>query len=59
MRIYKFKPEQMARSCTVPENGLDALIDELKLANIGEKFEVEVTEMSQEDFDKLPEFEGW
>lgn len=59
MRVYKFKPEEMARSCTVTEDSLDTLTYELKLANVGEKYEVEVAEMSQDDFDKLPEFEGW
>lgn len=59
MKVFKYKPVDTASSCTISENELDALTDELKLANIGEKFEVEVAEMSQDDFDKLPEFEGW
>jgi hypothetical protein len=59
MKVYKLTHGKMAGSCTFPENGIDEIVDEISFANVGEKFEIEVQEMSQEDFDKLPEFEGW
>jgi hypothetical protein len=57
MRVYKLTHSGMARcvNCT----DLDVITGELDTANIGDKIGIEIAEMSQDEFDKLPEFEGW
>lgn len=59
MRVYELTHKVLAGNCTFSEDDLDTLLDEFKNANIGEVFEVKVSEMSKDDYDKLPEFEGW
>lgn len=57
MRVYKLTHSGMARCvyCT----DLDVITGELDTANIGDKILIEIADMSQDEFDKLPEFEGW
>lgn len=43
---------------TQPFNELFVLIDEIKEGQTGEKWEIEIIEMYQEEYDKLPEFTG-
>lgn len=57
MRVYKLTHSGMAGCvyCT----DLDVITHELYTANILEEIKIEIAEMSQDEFDKLPEFEGW
>ena len=57
MRVYKLTHSGMAR-CVYCKD-LDVITGELDTANIGDKIGIEIAEMSQDEFDKLPEFEGW
>ena len=41
-----------------PEEALNVLIDEIKDSEVGAKWTVELVEMTQEEYDRLPEFEG-
>ena len=43
----------------LPLHMFGALTDELECCDIGEGFEVKVCEMTDEEFDNAPEFEGW
>lgn len=56
MRVYKLTHSGMAGCvyCT----DLDVITGELDTADIGDKIGIEIAEMSQDEFDKLPEFEG-
>ncbi len=40
-------------------NATGILQDEFDGAEVGERIEVEYCELTQEEFDALPEFEGW
>ena len=42
-----------------PISALDDIKDFLTDGSKGEDCRVEISEMSQEEFDKLPEFTGW
>lgn len=41
-----------------PMDELGVLIDEIKEGSVGEHWDVDLIEMSQEDYEKLPEFQG-
>lgn len=57
MRVYKLYHSGIAKCvyCT----DLDVITGDLDTANIGDKILIEIADMSQDDFDKLPDFEGW
>lgn len=40
-------------------DAIDGIVDEVRMSDIGDKLFIELVEMSQEEFDELPEFDGW
>jgi hypothetical protein len=44
---------------TQPFTNLDVLLEEVREGEIGEKWSLEIVEMTQEDYDLLPEFNGY
>lgn len=61
MKIWKFdRADEPGGAMICDEIDLKTnLLDELKAADIGSSFTVEVGEMPKEDFDKLEEWQGW
>jgi hypothetical protein len=61
MRIYKLRiPEAGGNKwCAFSANARDGLMAEIELLEIGDHLEIEACEMTQEEVDALPEFEGW
>lgn len=61
MRVIKINPMgydgQMILSLS--EKGILGFMEELREDEIGAKWTVEVSEMDEEEFDKLPEHPGW
>lgn len=58
VRVYKLRLPDVSgkRWCLVEASGIK---DELEMAEAGDRFEIEVADMTQEEIDALPEFEGW
>jgi hypothetical protein len=56
--FYKVYPEGDKNYCIFRENDLQNIADWLAGANIGFKLIVERVEMTEKQFDKLPEYEG-
>ena len=55
---YKLsRPGLMGDFCIYPN--FDSIYFELDDAEVGEKFEIEIVEMTEEEFEDLGEFEGW
>ena len=56
--VYKLRIPDVGgkRWCLVD---LDQIRDEVEMGEVGDRFEIEVTEMTQKEIDMLPEFEGW
>lgn len=61
MKVWKFdRADQPGNAIICDKAGLKTnLLDELKAADIGSSFTVEVDEMTKEDFDKMEEWTGW
>ncbi len=59
MKVWQMSLEEDRRFFAVPESALDSVMEELRGLDIGEVTTIRVVEMSQEDYDKLPEFEGF
>ena len=59
MRVYKIRPIDEPPWLILPSNARDGVMAELESANVGDTFEVAIDEMSQEEIDNLPEFDGW
>lgn len=57
MKFYKMKKDG-GGYCVFPEKSLDVLLDDLRYSEVGDTYNVEIIEMAQEEFDKLPEFDG-
>ena len=43
--------------CVYPD--FDSIYFEIDAAEVGTKFEIEIVEMTEEEFEDLGEFEGW
>ena len=56
MRIYKVTVQGLGLCCKNCIEDIKVLFEE---ANIGEIFEVQVLEMTKEEYDALPEFMGF
>ncbi len=56
MRLYKITPGADCNSCI--EKKAEAALVWLQEASIGEKVTIEIIEMSEEEYEKLPEFVG-
>ena len=61
MKAYKLTIPSVGTGqyCIFPENARDGLMAEIETSEIGDKLEIEVLEMTEEEYSKLPEFEGW
>lgn len=61
MKVYKLSmPDTFGlRFCSFPESAKDALMTEIENTEIGDKLVIEVIEMTEEEYSKLPEFDGW
>lgn len=60
VRVYKLKfPDVGGGKWMVFEPGQRGLNEELEGGEVGDKFEIEISEMTKEALDALPEFEGW
>jgi hypothetical protein len=60
MKTYKLETDHGMGYCIY--TSLDALLEEIKLfieEGDGAEIKVDVVEMTQEEYDELPEFEGW
>ena len=57
MRVYKMQ-KVGGSYCVFPKNAMDGLLDDLRYSEVGEKYTIEIQEMSEDDFEKLPEFDG-
>ena len=53
MRVYKMQKEG-GNYCVFTEETMDGLSDDLASSEIGEKYTIEIQEMSDEDFLKKP-----
>ena len=55
---YKLsRPDLRAGYCVF--QNLDSIPFEIDAGEVGDTFEIEIVEMTQEEFDDLGEFEGW
>jgi hypothetical protein len=55
---YKLsRPDLYGDYCVFPN--FDSIYFELDNAEVGEKFEIEIVEMTEQEFEDLGEFEGW
>ena len=59
MKVYYLYLNGDEEPSTYPENALDGLLEELKSSEAGDWYKVEIAEMTKEEFEKLPEFNGW
>ncbi len=59
MKVFKLTIESFKRSCVFVDGSLDGLLEEIRGSKTGEVFTVTVLEMSQEEIDAMPEFDGW
>lgn len=41
-----------------PEDAMEVLFDEIRDSDIGAQWTLDLIEMTQEEYDRLPEFEG-
>ena len=57
MKIYRLTINE--ENCSFSENQLDVMIEDIKTIPVGEEAKIEVIEMSEEEFESLPEFEGY
>lgn len=57
MRVYTLKND--GARCSFPEHELNDLLNDLKSFDVGDKIEIEIKEMTQEEYEQLPEFEGY
>ena len=56
MKVYKIRPYGLNGCCS--EDNFEALKEWFDAAEIGEKFEVQVLEMTEDEYNALPEFTG-
>ena len=55
---YKLsRPDLMGDYCVFED--FDSIFFEVDAAEVGDKFEIEIVELTQEEVDDLGEFEGW
>jgi hypothetical protein len=55
---YKLsRPDLFGDYCVFPN--FDSIFFELDGSEVGTKFEIEIVEMTEEEFEDLGEFEGW
>jgi len=57
MKVYTLTID--GAGCTFPESKLKDLLEDLKTVEVGNTVSVEVKEMSEEEYNKLPEFNGY
>jgi len=57
VKIYRLTINE--ENCSFSENQLDVMIEDIKTIPVGEEAKIEVIEMSEEEFESLPEFEGY
>jgi len=57
MRVYQIRPKGYDEWLTVEES--IGLLSEIENCNIGDEWEILVTEMSRDLFESLPEHDGW
>ncbi len=46
-------------ACFYSMKTLSGIRNEIELSEVGDKYCIEVMEMNKQEFEKLPEFEGW
>lgn len=56
---YRVGPKGMSRWTARNAGELKNLVDELRDAEVGDVYGVEVIEMTDEEYDALPEWEGY
>jgi len=56
MKVYKVTPDTDLNPCS--EKSIDNVIPWLEMAEIGEKITIEVIEMTEAEYDALPEYRG-
>jgi len=60
MRVWEFDREDESGSPLITdEDNLKQILDELKNSDVGECYTVRVKDMSEEQFNALPEWGGW
>jgi hypothetical protein len=57
MRVYNvLNMESGEPTISLPENCLEVIMQEIKNAEIGDEIRIKVAEMTEEEFDNLPEY---
>ena len=56
MRVYTMRPEGMGSCC---EKDLSNVLEILKHSQINETWEIAISEMPEEEYNNLPEFNGF
>jgi hypothetical protein len=57
MKVYNVtNMESGEPSITFPENCLETIVEEIKCAEIGDEIRIKIAEMTEEEFDNLPEY---
>lgn len=62
MKVWKFCPGEGFEPCVFPENGYNGLLDlfdDIKCMEPGDQATLDCLEMTQEEFDLLPEHGGY
>ena len=59
MKVAKVEMPDSGACLILPLDSGDVLMEEMKNAEVGDIFTITMVEMSQEELDKLPEFDGW
>lgn len=57
MKYYKVKVDN-TNPYVIKESDLGAILDDLRTMDEGDKITITVMDMSDEDYENLPEFEG-
>jgi len=59
MKVAKAEMPDSGECLILPLDSGDVLMEEIKNAEVGDRFTITLVEMSQEELDVLPEFDGW
>ena len=57
MKVYTLKNDGVGYS--FPIHKLNDLLNDLRSFDVGDKIEIEIKEMTEKEYNKLPEFDGY